>query len=461
MQFLPFPYFSLALGALLVGVFSVFNARCPRRVAVGSVVIALGGLVLAAHAVAAAGHQRLHDPWLSWFEGDALDAPMSAFFAALALLVIILAPRRDVTARHLAGLLLITLATIIAYAGANLIMFTAGWWLASLPFVCGMFGEDRSRLLSQGFLIVSCAAVTAAAIMLHQADMVDMAFSSEMAFGLFIVAVALRKGMFPVHGWMLRAFESGPLLPLALLFNGHLGAMLIVRPETAVLPEMHGRSIDILSMVALATALITSVRSFAERKPRRILGLLCVSQASFIFAGFATAGTEGITGSLIHWLVVSAASTGLICIVRVLEVRVAGSVELVTQLGLAAKAPRLATLFLLCGLAMVGLPGTLGYCAEDLLFHGALKNHPLLGVALPVATAFNAINLLRIFKILFLGVLPRDVADIPDALPRERWPLTVIVVFLVFGGIFPSQILRWRGQAAQLIETSIVPGAPH
>jgi len=153
--------------------------------------------------------------------------------------------------------------------------------------------------------------------------------------------------------------------------------------------------------------------------------------------------------------VVTAASSGLIAIVRILEVRVMDVTNPESDLGLAVRAPRLATFFLICGLALIGLPGTLGYCAEDLLFHGALASHPILGVTLLVATAFNAINLVRLYSVLFLGVLPKHVIDIPDALPRERWPLTACVVFLIAGGILPGKIIPWREDAAHEIERAL------
>jgi NADH-quinone oxidoreductase subunit M len=208
---------------------------------------------------------------------------------------------------------------------------------------------------------------------------------------------------------------------------------------------------------------IASLRSFAEKKPRRLLAYLCISQASFMLAGITTANAEGITGALTHWLVVAAASTGLICIVRALEVRVSRSEDPLMHLGLAAKAPRLATFFLICGLALVGLPGTLGYCAEELIFHGMLQNHLVAGIVLLVATVFNAINLLRLYNTLFLGVLPKHVINIPDALPRERWPLTVCIVFLILGGLLPSTIIGWRADAAQVLEKALgsAAGAPH
>lgn len=455
MTFLSLPFITIGIAALLLGALAAGRAQNPRSIAIIAALAAFVCFLLSAREVIAAGHGRLFDPWLQWFEADGLDAVPMAFFAALTLLVIVLAPKRDAVGRALAGMLILSASTQAAYAAANLAVFAAGWWLTSLPFVLRMFGEDRSQKHAQGFLIVSSIALTLGIAVLHHIDIEEISHASRFAFGLLIFAVVLRKGLFPLHGWMISAFEHGSLLPIALLFNGHLGALLIARSETAVLTLAEKHTLDILSIAAIATALITSTRAFAESKPRRLLGLLCVSQASFILAGIATASAEGIAGGLVHWLVVSAASTGLICIVRVLEVRVSGTADPEGHFGFAAKAPRLATFFLVCGLALIGLPGTLGYCAEDLIFHGALENHPWIGIALPIATAFNAINLLRIFNILFLGVLPKHVIDIPDALPRERWPLTVAAVFLIAGGIFPSGVLHWREQAAHTIEAAL------
>lgn len=453
------PYLSFGIGALLLGALACWRAGRPRPVAVTAAGLALLSFVLAAREVGTVAHARLFDPWLAWFEADALDAVPMAFFAALTLGVIVLAPRRDAGGRSLAGLLMLAAATQTAYGAANLAVLATGWWLTGLPFALRLFGEDRSRRTVQVFLAASSLALTVAILLLQGVEMQEVAHASRFAFGLVVLAVALRKGLFPLHGWVIRQFEHGPLLPVALLFNGHLGALLVARSEAVALTQAEQHVLDGLGIAALATALITSIRAFAESQPRRLLGLLCLSQASFILAGIATANAEGVAGALLHWLVVAAASTGLIAIVRALEVRVSGTAAPEGHLGLAVKAPRLATFFLICGLALVGLPGTLGYCAEDLIFHGALENHPWLGLALPVATAFNAINLLRIYSLLFLGVLPKRVIDIPDALPRERWPLVACVVFLMAGGLLPGRVLEWRRAAAEAVVRAGVRGS--
>jgi NADH-quinone oxidoreductase subunit M len=455
MQYLSLPFISIGIASLAVGAIFALTGRNPRSIAIGSALISLLCFLLATREVGAAGHGRLFDPLLTFFDADGLDAVPMALFAALTAIFVTLAPKRDAAGRALAGMLIVSGATQIAYAGSNLAVLVTGWWLTSVPFVLGMFGKHPGQKYAGTILITSCAALTAAIAVLHTTQMDDLSNTTMLAFGLIIFAVILRKGVFPFHGWMVSAFEHGPLLPTALLFNGHLGALLIARSEAIALPQTAKHALDILGVVALATALITSVRGLVAQKPRRLLAYLCLSQASFILVGLATANAEGITGALIHWLVVSTASSGLICIVRVLEVRVSVIEDPSGHLGLATKTPRLATFFLVCGLALIGLPGTLGYCAEDLLFHGALENHPWVGLCLPVATAFNAINLMRLFSILFLGVLPKDVIDIPDALPRERWPLAACAVFLIVGGILPGTIIRWRQDAAHVIEAAL------
>jgi NADH-quinone oxidoreductase subunit M len=466
MQFLSLPFISFGIGVLLIGAFLSLRSKTPRAQAMTCSILALLSFLLAAREVDLVDHARLFDPWLSWFDADGLDAVPMAFFAALTVMFISIAPKRDAGGRALAGMLIISAATQIAYAGANLAVLATGWWLTCVPFMLGMFGKHPGRRFENVFLIASSVALTAGIALLHHIEIDELSHTTMLAFGLLIIAVVLRKGVFPFHGWMVHAFEYGPLLPTALLFNGHLGALLIARSETTALPLAAKHALDVLGLVALATALITSIRGFAEKKPRRLLAYLCLSQACFILVGFATANAQGITGGLIHWLVVSTASTGLICIVRVLEVRLSVIDDPSGHLGLATRAPRLATFFLVCGLALIGLPGTLGYCAEDLLFHGALENHPWIGLCLPIATAFSAINLMRLFSILFLGVLPKHVIDIPDALPRERWPLVGCVVFLVLGGLLPSRIVAWRSSAAQEISRALdhqeahVPTAP-
>ena len=225
----------------------------------------------------------------------------------------------------------------------------------------------------------------------------------------------------------------------------------MVRFAVPLLPANASEALPLAGVLTLFTSVYAAVRALAEGKPRRVLALLCVSQASFILAGLENRNVEGITGALVQWWVVAFATTGLLGVYSALEAR---SIEVESPkgfLGYGAVTPRLAVFFAVCGLALVGLPGTLGFASEDLLFHGALQTHPLLGIALPLATALNAITVVRLFATLFLGRRPSQCPQVPDARPRERWALAAPVLFLVFGGIFPGVLFALRSPAAERI----------
>jgi NADH-quinone oxidoreductase subunit M len=271
------------------------------------------------------------------------------------------------------------------------------------------------------------------------------------SFAGLMLAAILRKGIFPAHSWVPNGLDQSPPALLMLLLNGHLGGFLVVRYAIPMMADVAGQALSLLSYLALFTALYAAFLALTEKRVRRILGFLSVSQASFVLAGLENRNTEGVTGALVHWFVVTTATTGLVCVYRALEARYPAVAEPNGYFGLATRTPRLATFFAICGLALVGLPGTLGFAAEDLLFHGSLESHPLLGLTLPIATALNGITIYRLFVRLFLGRATVQTPAVPDALPGERWGLSAAVVFLVAGGILPSALVALREPAAEHI----------
>jgi NADH-quinone oxidoreductase subunit M len=457
---LGFPFLSLGLlaplaaGVLLVRPGSVELARTwgALAAAFAAVMWALAGWL------AARSGQPLGDTLLpNWLEVDALDAAPLLTFATLTLVTLLAAPKRDLSGASVSGILFILVGTSMAYMAGTVAGMVAGWWVSCVPGMLGAFGprKDRLALIVQ---LLGCLALTSAAAFTGF-DHENFEHTQSVAFGLLILAVALRKGIFPAHSWVLNAYDNGPLLPNVLLFNGHLGAMLLLRAESTPLAEAAQQILEWVSLGALGTALFASVAAIAQKRPRRILALLSVSQAAFILAGLGSRNVEGLTGALTHWLVVATATTGLACILRAVESRCTEAATGLGHLGLANRTPRLAVFFLVCGLALVGLPGTLGYCAEDLLFHGALASHPLLGLSLLIATALNAIHLVRLYSYLFLGRRGDEVPAIPDALSRERWALAACVVFLVTAGVLPSKLIAWRAASAERLIKSFTKSA--
>ena len=379
-------------------------------------------------------------------QGESLYQTLMLLFSCVTFGAIVLLPRRDAEAGTITGLLVLLGSTLLAYSTGNLLVLLGAWVLSVIPFLWTTGVHSRKWRPMVALLSSSLAIALAIGFMVARTGVFSISHlkgqspGGTVAFALLIVAAIFRKGIIPTQAWVADASESGSLVPTALLLNGHFGALLVVKLIVPLFPEMD-RLFPVLSYLAIATAVFVAIRALAEKSPRRLLALLALSQSACILSGLESRTAEGITGALVHWVVVTVSMVGLFGILRLLEVRFGENLSASRHWGLAEHAPRLAVSFAILGLTLVGLPGTLGFCSQDLLISGTLTTHPLVGLLLPIATAMNAVSFFRLFSRLFLGQRRTGFTVMADALPRERWVLAGIVLFMVVGGLFPSAIV--------------------
>lgn len=392
--------------------------------------------------------------------GQALKEALMLLYASLSWAATLALPRRDCTARTISGILWLLGSTLLAYSTDDLRVLLIAWISSTMPFLFGRWLGARTwrprlaLLVSSGLLASAIFLIAWNRHMLSIGTLTRQSPGGKAVFGLLVAAVVFRKGICPLHAWVGDAAEEGALIPTALLLNGHFGAMLVIRLIVPLFPDMARNLFPLLSYLALATALYIAIQAVTENSPRRLLAYLALSQSACILAGLESRTVEGVTGGLVHWCVVTVSTVGLFEILRLLEVRFGENLMGSSYLGLVRHAPRLAVFFIVLGLALVGLPGTLSFCSQDLLIHGTLVSHPQTGLLLPTATAINAVSIFRLFARLFLGRRKTGFTIMADALPRERWILTAGVLFVVLGGVFPRAIVTgWSAQAETVEQT--------
>ena len=426
----------MKIAAICIPWFAALLALVARRKerAIGFLAASISVVVSALALHAAAGSELL---------GETL----MVLFSCLSVVAMLVIPRRDCNPSTIAGMLFVLGSTLLAYSTGNLLVLLLAWILTTVPFfITSLFGAAtwRPRI---GLLLSSVAlalAIGLIAVNRHAMSINQLKGRSPggiAVFGILVLAVIFRKGICPAHAWVADAVEGGPTIPTALLLNGHFGAFLVARLIVPLFPHATRDLFPVLSYLALATALYVAIRALTENSPRRLLAFLALSQSACILAGLESRTAEGMTGAFVHWFVVTASTMGLFGVLRLLEVRFGENLTASKHLGLAEHAPRLAVFFVIFGLALVGLPGTLSFCSQDLLIHGTLMSHPLTGLLLPVAIAMNAVSIFRLFTRLFLGKRRTGFTVMADALPRERWVLTAVVLFVVLGGLFPNAIV--------------------
>ncbi|HLJ49191.1 MAG TPA: proton-conducting transporter membrane subunit [Bryobacteraceae bacterium] len=395
---------------------------------------------------------------------ESLSEALMLLFSSLTLGATLVIPQRDCKARTISGILFLLGATLLAYSTQDLMVLLVAWILSTLPFFPKRWFQSRTWRPRLGLVLSSAALTFAIGFIAVNGQTTSIARlrgqapGGMIAFWLLVAAVIFRKGICPAHAWVADAADGGPAIPTALLLNGHFGALLVAKLIGPLFPDSARDMFPVLSYLALATALYVAIRALTETSPRRLVAFLALSQSACILAGLESRTAEGITGALVHWMVVTVSTMGLLSILRLLEVRFGENLSASAHLGLAEQAPRLAVFFVVFGLALVGLPGTLSFCSQDLLIHGTLRSHPQTGLLLPVAIAMNAVSVFRLFVRLFLGKRRTGFTVMADALPRERWTLTVGVLFVVLGGLFPSAIVSLRSAEAETISQTAHAG---
>lgn len=459
------------------------DATQARRRTVWVLTLSFSALLSNCLLIAGPAESKLIEPFGQWFLVDALNAIPLPLFAALCLGLALLAPKHNLTPSWSAGILWLCATTCAAYAANNLLIFVLGWGGSLAPFLAGRFFAPPnagasphppaakstipgfSRIVLTLSLVSLCIGAGLLVYAVPQASWAEaLNFSLPRrgnnslllaAFAFLMGAVVLRKGLFPAHSWVVTAFEHGPLLPLTLLLNGHLGAFLVARIVLPLLPDEAHQAWPVFSTLSLLTAAYVALIGLVERNPRRLFALVAISQSAFLLAGLESYSAIGVAGALVLWQVVAVSSTMLAAVYAGLEARLGTALEKEGFFGLAAGAPRLAVFFAAGGLALVGLPLTLGFPAEDLLLQGTLAANPYLGVVLPVVTALNAFSIVRLFARLFLGKPMPAAHNVADALRRERWVLTAALLFLLLGGLFPSLPMRLPSIAAERLVQAV------
>jgi NADH-quinone oxidoreductase subunit M len=381
-------------------------------------------------------------------------------FSGLTFGAIVLLPRRDTETATIGGILVLLGSTLLGYSTGDLFALLAAWILSIIPFLWTNGLRSRNWRPGVGLLSSSLAIALAIAFIVARTGSSSISHlkgqspGGVVAFSLLIVAAIFRKGIIPAQAWVADAAENGSPIPTALLLNGHFGALLVVKLIVPLFPEMD-HLFPLLSYLALATAVFVAIRALAENSPRRLLAFIALSQSACILSGLESRTSEGVTGALVHWIVVTVSTVGLFGVLRLLEVRFGENLSASRHLGLAEHAPRLAVSFAILGLTLVGLPGTLGFCSQDLLISGTLTTHPLTGLLLPIATAMNAVSFFRLFSRLFLGKRRTGFTVMADALPRERWILAGIVLFVVLGGLFPKVSVIEHSSGVDVVDDGV------
>jgi NADH-quinone oxidoreductase subunit M len=218
------------------------------------------------------------------------------------------------------------------------------------------------------------------------------------AFGL---AFLIKMPAFPFHGWMPDAYRNMPL-PVLAVFSGVVSKVAAYGLLRIVLPLFPAAADDwqlIMLILAVCSILYGSLQAFTQTNLRLILGYSSIAQLGFITLGIFALDPEGrgAQGALLqavnHGLVVAP----LFLIAVLLAARTAGSVDIRDMGGIAARAPVLATLFLIATFATLAMPGSANFVGEFFILLGVFQSKLAVAIIASTGVALASVYALRMY----------------------------------------------------------------
>jgi NADH-quinone oxidoreductase subunit M len=258
----------------------------------------------------------------------------------------------------------------------------------------------------------------------------------------FLFAFAVKVPVFPLHGWLADTFGEAPVA-MAMVVAGKLGLYSMLRFHVGLFPAQAQAIAPLLISLAVIGILYGACLALVQRDFWRFLAFAALSHLSLITLGvygFTLTGWSGATYQILNNELIDAA---LFVLLGALELRYATS-QIAAYGGLANRIPRLATLFLIVSLAMIGLPLMNGFIGEFLIlsstFTGVSHRWAVLAT---LGVILSAAYMLWMVQRIFYGPENKIATmNAPDLRPGEQlvlWPLAILMFVM---GVSPNFWLR-------------------
>lgn len=334
-----------------------------------------------------------------------------------------LASQRGASAWQLVGLAAALAMALFAAGGAAAYIAVA---IGALLHAAGAWPWSKTGALTLALSAVVCFGAAAAIAGDHLTA----------AFLLSCLAVALRAGMIPFHLGVVALCDRAPAVQTQQLAS------------TIALVFVHLRFVDhhdaavelapLLVRTGAAACFVAALMTLVQRDLRGLYRGTTAMHGGMLVAGIGAASLGNFAAALLVAVAMGLALGGLGLVIGSLEARV-GPVAFAGPGGRAAAFPRLAAAFALFGGAGVGLPGTAGFVADDLLLHTLWMESPVSTVTVILSSAMLAVATLIGFSHVFLGRSTPSLA--PDLHARERLVAVLLLAGLVTLGFAPWTLI--------------------
>ncbi|MGC2856897.1 proton-conducting transporter membrane subunit [Novispirillum sp. DQ9] len=279
---------------------------------------------------------------------------------------------------------------------------------------------------------------------------------------MFIIAFAIKAGLFPVFAWLPASYHTPPMVVGALFaaLLTKIGVYSLIRVFTLIFTHDMAITHTVLAVLAAITMIAGVLGAAAQTDVRRLLTFSVVSQIGFMLIGLALMNRIGLVGTVFYMLQDILVKAALFLGAGIAVRYAAGQSAYGKLGGLWLDKLWLALLVLVPSMALVGFPPLSGFWGKLGLVRGALEAEAWVLVGIALATSLVTVYAVgRMFATLFWKPAPAlteaEVRARAAAAPGRAdmammVPAVVALALAVIGlGVFAEPVLALVDEAAR------------
>lgn len=273
--------------------------------------------------------------------------------------------------------------------------------------------------------------------------------AQKYTFAILLFGFGILVSLWPFHTWAPLGYGAAPS-SAAMLHAGVLkkfGLYGLVQIGAPLLPEGAGNWAMTLAVLALANVVIIGLVTVAQRDLKQMIGFSSVMHMGYCFLGVACLSMIGAAGAVMLMFAHGISVALLFLLASCIHKRTQ-TFEMDQMGGLARQAPFLSILFVTTMFASIGLPGPglINFWGEFTIFVALWDFRSWMVIPAVLGIILSAIYGLRAMANIFYGKPTEaleenvDLSSIKDLNWREKTPALLLLVVLIFAGVWPKSI---------------------
>jgi NADH-quinone oxidoreductase subunit M len=349
------------------------------------------------------------------------------------------------------------------FLAVDLFVFYFFWELMLVPmyFLIAIWGHERRIYASTKFFLFTqlsgllmLIAIVTLAILHYQStgiftfdyqQLVETSLSPRTARLLmlgFLIAFAVKLPAFPFHTWLPDAHTEAPtagsvVLAGLLLKTGAYGMIRFVLP---LFPGPSRELAPLLMTVGVIGIIYGAVLAVGQTDLKRLVAYTSVSHMGFVLLGIFAGNQIALEGAVVQ-MISHGISTGALFILAGLLQERLHTREIAQMGGLWETMPVLSGAGLVFAMASLGLPGLGDFVGEFLVLLGTYRVSVPLAIVATLGLVIATLYGLRFAQNAFQGPNQHQ-WKLPDMRPREWTALGLMMLCLVWIGLYPQPLLR-------------------